>query len=146
PMDLDPMDRDRADLPTYTSIFRFERRLYAIYDWELPVPVSLFQLVAFLGALVATLVTTGLLGIEASAGTAWVFVVPPATAAYLASQPLVDAKRPHAFLFTQARYLTEPRALNRLRPERALVRVGFGTTVGTRGRGSRGSGSRGTAP
>ncbi len=118
-----------VELPTYTSIFRWERRLYAIYDWELPVPVSLFQLVAFVGALLVTFAVTGLLGVPVSAGTAWVFVVPPAFAAWLASQPVADAKRPHAWLASQARYFTEPRALNRLRPERNPGRVRFSATV-----------------
>ena len=111
------------DLHTYTSIFRFERRLYAIYDWELPFPVSLFQLVAFVGALGLTLVVSDLLGVAPSAGTAWVFVVPPAFAAWLASQPVADATRPHVWILSQARYMTEPRALNRLRAEHAPKRV-----------------------
>jgi hypothetical protein len=113
------------DLITYTSIFRFERRLYAIYDWELPFPVSLFQLVSFVGALGLTFVVSGFLGVAPSAGTAWVFVVPPGFAAWLASQPVADAKRPHAWIGTQARYLTEARVLNRLRPERGPGRVRF---------------------
>jgi hypothetical protein len=117
------------DLPTYTSIFRFERRLYAVYDWELPFPVSLFQLVAFVAALGLTFVVVGLLGVEPSAATAWVFVVPPGLAAWLASQPVADAKRPHAWLLTQGRYLSEPCALNRLRPERAPHRVRFEGTL-----------------
>ena len=111
------------ELPTYTGVFGFERRLYAIYDLELPVPVSLFQAGVFLLALGATLAATTLVGIGLSAASAWVFVVPPATAAYVASLPLADGKRPHHWVASQVRHLTEPRTLVRLRPDRAPTRL-----------------------
>lgn len=111
------------ELPTYSAAFGFEKRLYAIYDLELPVPVSLFQAGVFLLALAATLATTTILGVGLSAASAWLFVVPPATAAYLASRPLADGKRPHHWLVSQARHLTEPRSLARLRPDRGPGRI-----------------------
>ena len=110
-------------LPTYSAVFGFEKRLYAIYDLELPVPVSLFQAGVFLLALAATLAATAMVGVGLSAASAWVFVVPPATAAYLASRPLADGKRPHHWLVSQARHLTEPKTLVRLRPDRAPSRI-----------------------
>jgi hypothetical protein len=88
--------------------------------------------VVFLGALVATLLLAGLFGVDLSAGSAWVFVVLLATAAWLFSQPLADAKRSHAFFFTQARYLVELKVLNCLCSERCLARAGF-TAVAWRG-------------
>jgi hypothetical protein len=112
-----------VELPTYSAVFGFEKRLYAIYDLELPVPVSLFQAGVFLLALAATLATTTIVGIGLSAASAWVFVVPPATAAYLASRPLADGKRPHHWLASQVRHLTEPRTLVRLRPDRSPSRI-----------------------
>jgi len=112
-----------VELPTFSAVFGFEKRLYAIYDLELPVPVSLFQAGVFLLALAATLGATTLAGVGLTAGSAWVFVVPPATAAYLASRPLGDGKRPHHWLASQARHLIEPRTLVRLRPDRAPTRI-----------------------
>jgi len=112
-----------VELPTYSAVFGFEKRLYAIYDLELPVPVSLFQAGVFLLALAATLAVTTLAGVGLTAASAWVFVVPPATAAYLASRPLADGKRPHHWLASQARHLAEPRTLVRLRPDRAPTRI-----------------------
>ena len=111
------------ELPTYSAVFGFEKRLYAIYDLELPVPVSLFQAGVFLLALAATFAAAGLVGIGLTAASTWLFVVPPATAAYLASRPLADGKRPHHWLASQARHLTEPRLLVRLRPGRAPTRI-----------------------
>lgn len=107
------------ELPTYSAVFAFEKRLYAVYDLELPAPVSLFQAGAFLAALAVVVPAMLFLGVGLSAASCWVFVVPPALAAYLASRPLEDGKRPHHWLVSQARYLTGPRVLVRLRPDRS---------------------------
>lgn len=101
-------------LPTYTSVFRLRRRLYAVYDWELPVPVGLFEATVFVGAVAVFALIARLLGVELHAGTAWFFVVPPLFVAYLARQPVADGKQPLDWLVSQARYLLEPRLVHRL--------------------------------
>lgn len=98
-------------LPTYTSVFRLQRRLYAVYDWELPVPLGLIEVAVFAVAAAVFFAAGQLLRIPVTASTAWFFVVPPAFLAYLARQPVADAKQPHAWIITQARYLLEPRVL-----------------------------------
>ena len=35
------------DLPTYTSIWRIEKRLYKLYDFRLPMPVPVGQIAVF---------------------------------------------------------------------------------------------------
>lgn len=102
------------ELPTYTSVFRLQRRLYAIYDWELPVPLGLLEVAVFVVAVAAFYGVGRLFGITVTAGTAWFFVVPPAFLAYLARQPVADGKQPHQWLLTQLRYVLEPRVLVRL--------------------------------
>lgn len=110
------------DLPTYSGVFSFEKRLYAIYDFELPVPVSLFQMVAFVAALlVMVVVAGGVFEVELTPGSTWAFVVPPVLTAYVASRPLADGRRPHHWFFSQVRYLGEPRTLVRLRAERGVL-------------------------
>lgn len=135
------------ELPTYSAVFAFEKRLYAVYDFELPISVSLFQGGVFLAALGATIAANALLGIAMSAASFWVFVVPPGFAAYLAARPLGDGKRPHQWVATHARHLTEPRTLARLRPRRAAAsrwRPRHGVVVGAArsGEGGRPSGSQ----
>jgi hypothetical protein len=98
-------------LPTYTSVFRLQRRLYAVYDWELPVPVGLLEAAVFIGGVGVCIVLAQLLGIAFSAGTAWFFVVPPGFLAYLSRQPVADGKQPHAWVVSQLRFLLEPRLL-----------------------------------
>ena len=102
------------DLPTYTSVFAIERRLYAIYDFELPAPIGLFQAGAFIVVASIFFAFGWLVGIQFSAGTAWFYVVPPGMAAWIASKPVTEHKRPHAWLVSQARFLLEPRTLHRL--------------------------------
>lgn len=118
------------ELPTYTSAFTLERRLYALYDLELPAPVSLTQAATF-GAVVALVVVVArAAGLGLSARTAWLFVVPPWGAAWAASRPLIEARRPHRWLLSQLRWLAQPRVLHRLEPERQpeLVAVSLRVT------------------
>src|SRR3954470_1073259 len=119
------------ELPTYTSVFALERRLYAVYDFELPAPVGLFQAAAFLVVGVMFLIVGRLLGVPLTPGTAWFYVVPPGFAAWVASRPVADAKRPHQWLVSQGRYLAEPRVLHRLRDGRGPKAVRLSVLVAT---------------
>lgn len=114
------------ELPTYTSVFTLERRLYAIYDLELPAPVGFFQVGAFLLAAVVFFLLGRLFGVPMSAGTAWFYFVPPGLAAWVASKPVAEGKRPHVWALAQLRYLLEPRVLHRLveAHEPAALRMG----------------------
>jgi hypothetical protein len=38
-----------VDLPTYTNIWRIEKRLYKIYDLRLPMPLPISQIAVFVG-------------------------------------------------------------------------------------------------
>jgi TcpE family len=99
------------DLPTYTSVFRLKRRLYAIYDWELPVPLGLLEVAVFAAGVAVFAGLAAAFGIELSPRTAWFFVVPPGFLAYLARQPIADGKQPHAWFLAQVKYVLEPRVL-----------------------------------
>lgn len=112
-------------MPTYTSVFRLRRRLYALYDWELPVPVGLFEAVMFLLAVGAFALLARAFGMGLQPGTAWFYVVPPLFVAYLARQPIADAKQPLDWVASQVRYLLEPRIVHRLAdaPRRDRVTV-----------------------
>lgn len=98
-------------LPTYTAVFRLRRRLYAIYDWELPIPVGLLEVAVFAVALGVVALLARLLAIPLTPGTAWFFLVPPGFLAYLARQPIVDHKPPHAWLGSQLAFALQPRRL-----------------------------------
>lgn len=109
-----------VELPTYTAVFRLKRRLYAIYDWELPVPVGLLEVGVFAAGVAVCALLAELVGVPLSPGSAWFFIVPPGFLAYAARRPLADAKQPHAWAWARVRYALEPRRLHDLadRPPR----------------------------
>lgn len=113
------------DLPTYSRLFEVERKLYKIFDLELPRPVGLLEAAAFVGTLLVIIVVMSVLGQGLSADTAFIFVVPPGVAAWLVSQQfdVTDAKRPHMWVLAQLRYLVEPRHLVRLNANREPKRM-----------------------
>ena len=110
-------------LPTYTSIWRIERRLYKIYDWVLPMPISIPQLVVFLVTLVLWAIVLDAFHVPVQPNTGWLYLVPPGFAAWAAERPLVEEKRPHELAGSQIRYLFEPRTLHRLAERRQPQRM-----------------------
>ncbi len=102
------------ELPTYTAVFSLRRRLYAIYDWELPAPVGLGEAGVFVLGVLLFAGLARLVGLELSPRSAWFFLVPPAFLAHAARRPLADAKPPLAWLGAQLRFLLEPRLLEGL--------------------------------
>ena len=51
------------DLPTYTSIWRIEKRLYKLYDFRLPMPLPIGQVTVFAAIAVPYLVLLTVLGL-----------------------------------------------------------------------------------
>jgi hypothetical protein len=99
------------ELPTYTRVFTIERRLYRIFDFELPAPVSATQLGAFVAATIAVLMLGGLLGVPVTVVTLFPHLGLAAVAAWLFCQPIAERKRPHQWLAAQLRFLAEPKRL-----------------------------------
>ena len=117
------------DLVTYTSVFRIERRLYKVFDIELPRPVSLVQAGAFVAVLVLMLLVGPIVGLTFSQSTAWLYIAVGAVVSVLASQPIVDAKRPHELIASRLRYLFEPKELYRLRERRETATMRLKATL-----------------
>jgi TcpE family len=118
-------------LPTYTSIWKIERRLYKLYDWVLPMPVSIPQAAVFLSTFMLWGLLLGAFGVPAQASTGWLFLVPPGFAAWASGRPLIEEKRPHELVASQVRYPLEPRRLHRLTERRHPERVQLFGTVWT---------------
>jgi hypothetical protein len=112
-------------LPTYTSIWRIERRLYKVYDWVLPMPISIGQAAVFLVGLAVWGLLLQAFGIGIQASTGWLFLLPPGFATWASGRPLIEEKRPHELAASAVRYLLEPRRLLRLtqRSQPARVRL-----------------------
>jgi TcpE family len=124
------------ELPTYTRLFEVERKLYKIFDVELPRPVGMLEALAFLSTGLVIALVMALLGQGISADNAFLYVVPPGVAAWLASQQfdVTDAKRPHVWALAQLKYLVEPRHLTRMEankePHRMRIEQEFWQPLG----------------
>lgn len=116
-------------LPTYTSIWRIERRLYKVYDWVLPMPISIPQTAIFLVTLLLWAVLLHALNVPLRPSTGWMYLVPPGFIAWASERPLVEEKRPQELVASQVRYLFEPRTLQRLAERRQPERVHLYGTI-----------------
>ena len=113
------------DLPTYTNIWRIEKRLYKLYDFRLPMPLPLGQIAVFTAIAVPYVVVLAVLGLPFSHTLLWLYVLPPGST-HLARHPAGAGEQ------TAARAGLIPVAL----PRRAADLVPDGPARGA-GRGGR---------
>jgi len=105
-----------VELPTYTNIWKIEKRLYKLYDFRLPMPLPVGQVAAFLAiAAPYTLILT-MVGMPFSHTWLWLYVLPPGALAWLVTRPVLEGKRLPELVLSQVRYLSEPRTWCRLAP------------------------------
>ncbi|WP_242614496.1 conjugal transfer protein, partial [Actinomadura roseirufa] len=106
------------DLPTYTNIWRIEKRLYKLYDLRLPMPLPLVQIGVFAGVFVPWIVLLKFAGIPFESPWHVLYIVPPGVLTWLATRPVIEGKRLTELLLSQSRYFSEPRTWCRLTPIR----------------------------
>ena len=104
------------DLPTYTSIWRIEKRLYKLYDFRLPMPVPVGQIAVFAAITVPYVVLLTMLGLPFSHTLFWLYVLPPGVITWLATRPVLESKRLPELVISQVRYLGEPGTWCRMAP------------------------------
>ncbi len=104
------------DLPTYTNIWRIEKRLYKLYDFRLPMPLPLGQIAVFTAIAVPYVVVLAVLGLPFSHTLLWLYVLPPGVLTWLATRPVLESKRLPELVSSQLRYLGEPRTWCRMAP------------------------------
>ncbi|MBO0809225.1 MAG: conjugal transfer protein, partial [Actinobacteria bacterium] len=104
------------DLPTYTSIWRIEKRLYKLYDFRLPMPLPVGQIAVFAGITVPYVVVLTVLGLPFNHTLFWLYVLPPGVLTWLATRPVLESKRLPELIMSQVRYLGEPRTWCRMAP------------------------------
>ncbi|HET6190428.1 MAG TPA: TcpE family conjugal transfer membrane protein [Trebonia sp.] len=104
------------DLPTYTNIWRIEKRLYKLYDFRLPMPLPINWIAVFAGITVPYIVLLIAIGLPFNHTLVWLYVLPPGLLTWLTTRPVIENKRLPELVESQARYLTEPRVWTRLTP------------------------------
>ena len=104
------------DLPTYTSIWRIEKRLYKLYDFRLPMPVPVGQIAVFAAITVPYVILLTILGLPFNHTLFWLYVLPPGVITWLATRPVLESKRLPELVISQVRYLGEPGTWCRMAP------------------------------
>ncbi|HEX9063779.1 MAG TPA: TcpE family conjugal transfer membrane protein [Streptosporangiaceae bacterium] len=104
------------DLPTYTSIWRIEKRLYKLYDFRLPMPLPIGQVTVFAAVAVPYVVILQLLGLPFNHTLIWLYILPPGVVTWLATRPVLESKRLPELIKSQLRYLAEPAVICRMAP------------------------------
>ncbi|MEV3983195.1 TcpE family conjugal transfer membrane protein [Nonomuraea sp. NPDC049758] len=104
------------DLPTYTNIWRIEKRLYKLYDLRLPMPLPIVWIGVFVGVFVPWSLLLILVGVPVAMPWHVLFLVPPGIVTWLSTRPVIEGKRLTELLESQLRYLGQPKAWYRLAP------------------------------
>jgi TcpE family len=114
-----------VDLPTYTGIWRIEKRLYKLYDFRLPMPLPIGQVTVFAAVAVPYVVILQLLGVPFNHTLIWLYILPPGLITWLVTRPVLESKRLPELIRSQLRYLAEPKVMCRMLPlaERDVVVV-----------------------
>ncbi|MGH3305886.1 MAG: conjugal transfer protein, partial [Streptosporangiaceae bacterium] len=111
------------ELPTYTNIWKIEKRLYKLYDFRLPMPLPIGQVTVFLAIAVPYMLILTLAGMPFSHTWVWLYALPPGVLAWLVTRPVLEGKRLPELVLSQLRYLAEPRTWCRMTPAAEKDRV-----------------------
>jgi TcpE family len=118
-----------VELPTYTNIWKIEKRLYKLYDFRLPMPLPVGQVAAFLAIAVPYAVILAMAGMPFSHTWLWLYVLPPGVLAWLVTRPVLEGKRLPELALSQLRYLAEPRSWCRMAPLTEKDQIAVSATV-----------------
>lgn len=117
------------DLPTYTNIWRIEKRLYKLYDLRLPMPLPIVWIGVFVGVFVPWSLLLVLVGVPVEMPWHVLFLVPPGIVTWLSTRPVIEGKRLTELLESHLRYLGQPKAWYRLAPTSEPEAVAFSGRV-----------------
>jgi hypothetical protein len=98
-------------LRTHTSLWQVEKRLYKVYDYTLPMPVSLKQLGFFLAFTIPWWMILKAVGLPFASPWHLIWLAPPAVATFFASRPVAEGKRLGELVWSQGTYLSQPRVI-----------------------------------
>ena len=104
------------DLPTYTNIWRIEKRLYKLYDFRLPAPLPITWIGVFTAITVPYIVFLIAVGLPFNHTLVWLYVLPPGVLTWLCTRPVIESKRLPELVSSQLRYIAEPRTWCRMAP------------------------------
>lgn len=103
------------EIRTFTSFWNMERKLYAIYDISLPVPISLKVLGAFVATGIPWWILLALLQVPFTNPWYLLYIAVPIPVAVAASRPIYQKKTFSQFAFSLTKHFAEPKQLAGLR-------------------------------
>lgn len=103
------------EVRTFTNFWNMERKLYAIYDVSLPMPISLKVAGAFLIAAIPWWGLMILFHIPFSNPWYLIWIIPPAALGYVASKPIFQRKTIGQAALSMFRFFMQPKRLAGLR-------------------------------
>ena len=81
------------DLPTYTNIWRIEKRLYKLYDFRLPMPLPINWIAVFAGITIPYILLLIAVGLPFNHTLVWLYILPPGVLTWLTTRPVIEGKR-----------------------------------------------------
>jgi hypothetical protein len=105
-----------VDLPTYTNIWRIEKRLYKLYDFRLPAPLPITWIGVFAGITIPYVFFLIAVGVPFNHNLVWLYVLPPGVLTWLTTRPVIESKRLPELVSSQLRYVSEPKTWCRMAP------------------------------
>ena len=114
------------DLPTYTNIWRIEKRLYKLYDFRLPAPLPITWIAVFTAITVPYVIFLIAVGLPFNHNLVWLYVLPPGVLTWLCTRPVIESKRLPELVTSQVRYVAEPRTWCRMA---SWCPLGCGTVI-----------------
>lgn len=103
-------------LRTYTNLWNVEKRLYKIYDWALPYPVSVKQLGFALGSGIPWIWLLNMLGVSGPTWL-WLYIAVPLGVTMMANRPVAEGKTATSWLGSQLKFHFGPKTYTGLSPE-----------------------------
>lgn len=107
------------ELRTHTSLWHIERKMYKLYDFTLPMPISVRQLGIFFGFGLPWVLFLKIVHLPFSSPWHLVWIAPPVLVAWYANKPVAEGKRLGELISSTVRFWTQPRRFLRLTPAKA---------------------------
>lgn len=104
------------EIKTYTDLWSMEKKLYAIYDLQLPAPVSLRAVGIFMALGIPWMAAMAFLQVPLSPPLFLIYIIPPSVLAWLGAKPLFEGKNLFQYLSSRAKFLFQSRIYNNLAP------------------------------
>lgn len=106
------------EIKNYTSFWNMEKKLYALWDIQLPFPISLRVAGVFVGTIIPWGVLMWILHVPLTDGFGLlVWLAPPILLAWVSGRPILEDKTIIEYATSRLKYLRENRHYKRLEPD-----------------------------